>query len=285
VANWFTKKLNGKGADPASLAAALDDLIAQRAQVLRKIDGLNEQRVQALKDRDFKGAAALERERDAALKELEGLELSEPEIREQLANAERAARDARWREIRGAALAAATEAVDAGALAARKSLSYVALVEQARREGFDREIMALPNLPTVNGNLVCANDLLERAKSAIEAAGNRDRAQPKAAAPPSAPIRRQILPHDRKPHGEAHHAVSSGTTDLPRQPPPPRAADDLSELKPGDARVKFLSAGYSPADDQPQCSHGQIVVMSLGAARAAEQRGKVQVLEPKEITQ
>ena len=58
-----------------------------------------------------------------------------------------------------------------------------------------------------------------------------------------------------------------------------RALDDVTPLGPSEARVKVLRSGFSPADDRPQCCHGQLIRMALDTAQRAAGTGAVENTE------
>lgn len=58
-----------------------------------------------------------------------------------------------------------------------------------------------------------------------------------------------------------------------------RTPDDLSPLKPGEARVKVVRYGYAPADDRPAAAYGQIVRMPAATALRAQDNGAVEIIE------
>jgi hypothetical protein len=64
----------------------------------------------------------------------------------------------------------------------------------------------------------------------------------------------------------ANRKVSLGVDDHQATPRRAPNLDDLTPLEPGQARVKALQGGWSPADDLPQCDRDQIVRMSREAA-------------------
>jgi hypothetical protein len=58
-----------------------------------------------------------------------------------------------------------------------------------------------------------------------------------------------------------------------------RVADDLAPLEAGQVRAKVLRSGYSPADDRPAATRGQVIRMPREVAALAAGSGAVQIIE------
>jgi hypothetical protein len=276
--NEIVRRLNGHGEDPQSLEEALKLLADQKAAACAALTECQERRRQALLD-DASDTALdkLEREIARAETRIEKLTIAEPSLRTRLSAAQAAARQRRWNSHRETYRAAAIEFIAAARAAAEKHAALVAIVGQARREGFEREAAAaMPPTPNIGGSPVLATDLLDLFELAV--AGHSAISQSRAAAPAAAPAAR--LPHERQRMTDSQHQVR-----LYEHPAPtwePGTPDDLAPLQPGEARVKVLRGGFSPADDRPQCRYGQIVRMPRAVAQNAANRGAVEVLETNE---
>jgi hypothetical protein len=267
--NRLIEKLNGHAADAASLAQALDQLGRERIEARAGLTEVQERRRLALLDDvSDAGLDKLEREVARAQSRIEKLNLAEPALREQLQAAQIATRQRRWIEIRQSALAAAKDMLVSARTTTVKAWAYAAILEQARGQGYEREIASLPMIPAMGGGaLICAPELLDRFEAAI--AGNS--ANSAASAPTTAPLR-------PRPRASLQHAIDSNLG-----PPQPqtaaRVADDLGELAPAQVRVRYIGVGgWAPRDDQPQCAYGQILRMPRSAAERVANLGIVEIL-------
>ena len=58
-----------------------------------------------------------------------------------------------------------------------------------------------------------------------------------------------------------------------------RLPDDLAPLAADEVRAKVLRAGFSPADDRPQCAFGQIIRMPRATAERAVEAGVIELVQ------
>jgi hypothetical protein len=280
--NEIVRRLNGHGEDPQSLEEALKLLADQKAAARAALKDLHERRRQALLD-DASDAALdkLEREIERGETRIEKLTIAEPSLRARLSAAQAAARQRRWSSHRETYCAAAAEFLTAARAAATRHTALVAIVEQAQREGFSREVAAaMPVTPNIAGHALLAVDLLDSFELAVagHSASSQARVPVKAPASPTRPAARTVLPHERQKLTDSQRQVSLSLAQEARERAP-RPADDLAPLEPGEARVKVLRSGFSPSEDRPQTSYGQVARMPRGAAERAANTGAVEILE------
>jgi hypothetical protein len=261
------KNLNGKGSEAASLEAALFQLGRDRDETRTKIAELKKQRHTALLD-DLDDAAIgkIDLLIDRAEVKLEKLNAAEPPLLEKLTAARSAARQRRWRALRDAYLAAAGDFLTSARATAERHADLIRIVDQAQREGFGAEVAAtMPATPNVNSHPLLAPDLLNNFERAIAPPP-----PPARQATAAAPTTRSQAPKPQNPES-LQHSVNLRAS---------RTPDDTSPLLVGEARVSATGANWSPADDRPATTHrGQKLRMPAGAARAAEGRGLVKVIE------
>jgi hypothetical protein len=261
------KSLNGHAGETDSLIQALAQLGRDRESVRADLDKLNNERRQALLD-DASDTVLdkLERAIDRATVRLEKLNIAEAPLRERITAAKLDARGRRWQAHRETYLAAANDFLAAARLCAAKHAAVIAIVNQMQREGFEAEVAATcPGTPQINNNAVCAPELLDQFSLAL-------------APPAPAPRRTKLAPTpERAPKStQGPLYLSGGVPSL--APPPPRFPDDTAPLNAGQARVKVLRAGFSPADDRPQCAYGQIIRMPRHVAERAAASGVVEII-------
>lgn len=283
--NSILKKLNGHAIDVESLVSALTDLGRERETAATELGELQVRRHQALLD-DATDATLDKIERDISRKEtlLQKLKMAEPGLRERLKAAQAEARKRRLAALVESGIAAAREYLASGREHMADHSAYVAIRDQMEREGFRTEVASLlPPTSNVNGNPLLATDLLDIFERALVPA--HPRRTPRLPKPPKAERVVTWQPSDDTftpvPRGASlQHAVMAGTVGntlvrLTAQ----READDLSELLPGESRVLALHSNWSPRDDLPITHAGQKIRMLASAARAAADRGQVEILE------
>jgi hypothetical protein len=285
--NKLLERLNGHAADAAALAEALEQLGRERIAARTSLKELQERRRQALLD-DASDAALdrLEREIDRGQSRIEKLDMAEAPLREQLSAAQAAAAKRAEDEAGSKYLdlaersAAALEAAD------------VAFVEQ--RLYWDKNQHLLRRLEPLGAALILgeghgvawAIQTRKHIAEARAARARRDNPQPAPrppaiALPQTAHADRPRLPHERARLTDGRNIVTTADG-APGMHSAPREADDLAPLEPGQARVRVQRHGYSPSDDRPHCSYGQIVRMPLGPAERAADRGAVVIIEVNE---
>lgn len=270
--NRITKKLNGHALEPAAVRAAMDQVGRDLAAARSELDALNlKRRTLLLDDASDTDLDRIEREIDRATIRLEKCTLAEQPLRERLGEAQADARRKRWKSLRESGLVAAAEFSASARATAAAHEKYIQVRETAAREGFAVEALTLPPTPNISGSALLAPDLLDLFDRACSTPVSEN-AQPqiKVAAKTS---RRAPAPADAM----TPHSVRLGSSAPIAKAA--RVADDLSELGAGEARVRTLRAGFSPADDRPAAARDQIVRMSAAAARAAAAAGAVEVLE------
>jgi hypothetical protein len=285
--NKLLERLNGHADDAASLEEALQQLDRDRAAARSALAELQVRRHQSLLD-DASDKIVDEIERAIARTEtrIEKFDLAEPGLRAQL-NAGRAAADKSAgdetvttylglsedvaRKVEGADAAAAVQRVfwnRHGAVLARLGVEPLGCA-----------------LILGDGFGVAWAQRTRQVVAAVRAARERrDNPQlapqsPARAQPQGARDDRPRLPHERgRTTSDAHNAVTAADG-APGLHSAAREGDDLAPLEPGQARVKVMRHGYSPSDDRPHCSYGQIARMPLGPAERAADRGAVLILE------
>lgn len=285
--NKLLAKLNGSALDVDALIAALVDLGRERDTAQSELGELQVRRHQALLD-DASDSTLDKLERDIARKEtaVEKLDLAEPGLRDRLATAKVEARQRQWRALRDAYLVAAGEFLTAARDVAEKHAALIAIVGEAQRAGFAAEVAAtMPATPNANGYAIAAPELLDIFERAIAPPQPRP-AQATAAAKREKTDRAVWKPGSEDwtplPRGMSlQHAITSAIS--PRDSlglmTAQRALDDVTPLGPSEARVKVLRSGFSPADDRPQCCHGQLIRMALDTAQRAAGTGAVEIIE------
>lgn len=290
--NKVLARLNGHATDVDALVAALGEIGQEREAAKRELGELQVRRHQALLDDAADSVLdKLEREIARAETRVQKLDLAEPGVRSRLEAATQAARRRRWSELRADFIRAAEEFHQAAQAAMAKHTALIEIVTRARSEGFEHEAAAMmPPTPNLAGNAVLAEDLLAEFWQTVQrtsATANPPAAaaKPKASAKPAAtaiwsPSGDTFAPLPRD-VPSLQHAISAV------YPPPGslgfltahRAADDTAPLAPGEARVLALHSGWSPRDNAPQTFAGQTLRMDAAAARAAANRGQVEIIE------
>jgi hypothetical protein len=269
------KTLNGHGSEAASLEQALLQLSRDRDETRIRIVDLKKQRhAELLDDATDAAIGKIDLLIDRAEVKLEKLNAAEPPLLEKLTGARTAARQRRWRELRETYLSAVGEYLAAAREAIDKHIALAAIVKQAQREGFEGEVKAtMPPTPNINTNALLAPDLLDIWERAVTPAG---------AAPAPRTVKARVSrPAPPKAVESMQHAVK---LDLGEPTPienltSKRMPDDLSPLEPGEARVIVLHQGWSPRDDRPATHAGQQIKMPFGEARAAANKGLVEIVE------
>jgi hypothetical protein len=274
--NKILAKLNGHATDVDALIAALADIGRERVTAKSELSELQVRRHQALLD-DATDATLDKLERDIVRKEttLEKLELAEPGVRQRIAAAQAGARQRRWHALHETYVAAAGEFLVAARVTVEKHTTMIAAVEQAQREGFAGEVAAaIPATPAINGQPLLAPDLLNIFERAILPPSTRRAA---------APVPKKAAPHPagERPQGSMQHGISDalGVPTPIENLTSKRMRDDLSPLAPGESRVIVLRHGWSPRDDRPATHTGQQIKMPLAEARAAANKGLVEIVE------
>lgn len=276
---FLKRRLNGRGTDPdpAAIAEVLTQLAQENEADAREIEKLAERRKQALLDGAHDAANVLYAEAGKVRDRIEERQLAVPVLRERLRGATAAERQRRLLSHREAYRAAATEYLQAARIAATKHWAVVVAIEQTRRDGFERESAMMPATPNINGSALLAPELLDLFGAGAAAYSRTQVTAPAAPRAPQ-PARARVLPAEKN-LSDAQHAVSTHLTG-PARRPTVRTPDDLRPLQPGEARVQYLGAGgWSPADDLPQCHHGQILILALRAGENAANLGLVKITE------
>jgi hypothetical protein len=274
--NALTKKLNGKGSDPAALVEALASLGRDTEAARRELAELKIRRHQALlDDADDSALDKIERLIARAESRIEKLILAEPGLRERLTSAQAAARQQRLSTLTADYRAAAVAFVESARGTAAAHAALVAIAEQARATGFEREVFKLPATPNLGGHALCAPELIDLFAAAIAGPSKpptRPVANTTQAQAPRAP-----LPHERAQITDSQHAVSLM---LGSSPHPPRASapDDEGPLASGEVRAIVIRAGYmTPAG--LTCRAAQKIRLSRELAVAAVRNGAIEILE------
>jgi hypothetical protein len=282
--NKLLERLNGHGGDAESLTQAMAQLRRDRESARASVKDLQERRRRALLD-DVSDEALdrLEREIARAESRVEKLALAEPLLRERL-NTARAAADKVTDDATVSEYVRLSE-IFAEALEAADS---AAAVQRMWWNGNERVLSRL-GIEPLGAVLILGNGYgiqwAQHTREVIAKIRRRLSGQP-AASPQKPP---QPLPSSalrertRLPHERARLADTKSTVTLSDAAPgwhsAAREPDDLAPLEPGEARVKVMRHGYSPADDRPGCSYLQVVRMPLGPAARAADRGAVVIVE------
>jgi hypothetical protein len=270
--NVILAKLNGHASEAESLSAALLQLGRDRDETRAKIESLQKQRHAALlDDASDTDLDKIERQIDRATVRLEKLNISEAPLVEKLAGARDAARRRRWRELHDSYRTAAGEFLVSARAAAEKHTALISIVGQAQREGFADDVRkTIPATPNANGHPLLAPELLDIFERAI-----LPPATPARRAAPAAP--RSALP--KAADSLQHSITSAGGVQIPPDLlRAKRRSPDTAPLKHDQVRVKVLRAGYSPADDQPQCHYGDIIRMLRESAEVVAAHGIVEII-------
>jgi hypothetical protein len=284
--NELIRRLNGHGEDAESLDEAVQRLTVEQSAAHGALKELHERRREALLD-DASDSVLDKLERDIAHAEsrIEKLALAEPSLRERLRTArvaqETRAADkaiARYLEL-SEDTANKVEAADASAAVQR--MFWTQNMRVLGRCGIE-PLGCMLILGDGFGLQWAARTrkAVGRMRAAREqrASGQPPPAREKAAPPVQASGARTRMPHQRPKLTDSARTVSPADS-APGRHSAERVPDDLAPLEPGEARVKVLRAGYSPADNRPQCSYGQVVRMPLGLAARAEDRGALVIIE------
>ena len=287
------KKLNGHAAEAPSLVVALTELEQARAGTLAEIEQLNQNRRQALLDDESDAVLdKIERALDRANIRLEKINVAEGPLRDQLAVANATERTRRWNVHLAAYRGAAAEFLSAARNVAARHDDIVAAMNEARREGFEREVASfMPPTPNVGGGALCATELLDNFERALNPVARSAGVAPVVGVrhyfgrdgynafdtPPAAPPRppRPSLQHavSIDPLRGQEFSSSAGRVHAPKLP------NDDAPLAPDEARVVVLRGGFEAPDGQ---SHvGRRVRLNKDAALQAARSGVVEILEEK----
>ena len=287
------RKLNGHAIEAPSLAMALTELAQARTATLNEIEELNQKRQEALLDDESDAVLdKIERSLDRATVRLEKINVAEGPLRDQLAMANAAERARRWNVHLAAYRGAAAEFLSAARNVAARHDDIVAAMNEARREGFEREVASfMPVTPNVGGNALCSPDLLDAFERALS---------PAARAPGTAPVVgvRHYFGRDgynvfgappaaspKPPTPSLQHGISidplrgQELSSNAGRPHAVKLPNDDGPLAPDEARVVVLRAGFEAADGQSQV--GRRVRLNKNAALQAARSGVVEILEEK----
>ncbi|MGO9039878.1 MAG: hypothetical protein ACLQKH_18005 [Steroidobacteraceae bacterium] len=277
--NALLKKLNGHGTEVESLEGALVQLARDREATQSEIREAQIRRHQALLDDCTDEALTkLERSLERAQVRLEKIDLAEPGLRDRLATAKTQAQkravERHFESIAGAYQTLRDAVLDAEAAQVALMRARDAAIDEVGEHAINQfPIFAYGGLlgrGTVQSWAAECDRILEQAR-----ASRRPRAPAipdvtAAPAPrPTPPKARESLQHPIHLQGGVEvHALTAA-----RQP------DDAAPLSTGQARVKVLRAGFSPADDRPQCHRGQVIRLPLGQAAHLESLGVAEIIE------
>lgn len=271
------EKLNGHAAESPAIAGELVQLAADRDAAKAELAALHEKRRALLLD-DASDAALdrIEREIDRAEVRLEKLAVAEAPLRARLDDAKVAERRSRWETLLAAHREAAKQFLADARRTIEKHAAVLSIVAEAQRSGFAAEAAAyFPPTPNLHGSPLLAPDLIDHFDLAL---APRERAAP---APQPTPLSRP----KPTPRPTLQHQVTTAETGRPMTPAEAaalrakRMPDDTSPLEPGQARVRVARSGFSPSDNSPQASHGQVVRMPIHAAERASDNGAVEIIE------
>jgi hypothetical protein len=299
--NSIIKNLNGHGGEAASIDAALVQLSRDRDETRAKIDTLQKQRHQLLlDDASDSDLDKIERQLDRATTRLEKLNLSEPLLRERLADAQTAVRKRRWHALHQAHHTAAFEFLSLARACAEKHREVIATVETAQNEWFAGLVAStMPRTPNIEGSPLLATDLLDIFERSLSPPSPRRAAKVKPAKadaslwdqksvnynhPANVQLRTTLI---QPPAGTSlQHAWAGADTTGAISPLKPLGkinadalADDLGALGPGEVRVLVLRRGFSGGLDGGQQSQaGRKTRMLLETAKIAAKNGAVEIL-------
>jgi hypothetical protein len=270
-------KLNGSAADPPTLEAQLAEIQSAIEALPERQAELAERRLEALRRDDDVQARRIEAQQADLARDRDRLADSKRHIGEQLRDATAAARQRRLLSHRAGYSVAAAEFLASARVTVAKHAAVVAVRELACRQGFENETtLMMPATPNINGNALCAPQLLDLYALAVAGQSSDTRIPTPKPLPTSAFRKRALLPHQRAPITDSARAVRLGDG-APGIHRAERTPDDLAPLEPGQARVRVLRAGYSPADNRPQAHYGQLLRMPIQAAQRAE--GAIEIVE------
>jgi hypothetical protein len=293
--NKLVTKMNGAGVDPVALEAELAKVAADRADTLAAIERANGRRHQALMDDETDAEIdKIERQIDRANTRLEKLGLAEAGLREQLAAAKAALHRKAIERCRAQRLALylkfrpALEAVAAlqREIIAQDMAACAEIGEHAARRELPTLVFRALLMPEFVATWIQDMDRAFPARSARAAVAAPAALAPK---PTLATTKDENAPTLKRPPARASNMKTPTPTDSqhgirldewqPPAPPRERGSDDTSPLAPGEARVKVLRGGYSPAGDAPQCDRGQLLKLPIAVANRALAVGAVEILE------
>lgn len=297
--NSILKKLNGHAIDVESLATALLQIGSERDEAVAQIADLKERKHQLLlDDGSDSDLDKIERQIDRAETRLEKINLAEPGIRDRLTAAKAEAHKvavSRHLDL----MAKAYETLRAAVLAAESAqVGLMRARDTAVREVGEHSLSCLPIfayggiLGHSTAQLWAAEN--DRILAAAVASRQPRPAEKKAAAKMPVPASTWWDPKDPG----YHHPAAQQMRDRTKRPVNAglqhpielvgggvsRAAVELAphDFEPlmfGQARVRVLRGGYSPADDRPQCHFGQVIRMGDRTALAAASAGVVEIIE------
>lgn len=272
--NKIIERLNGSAESAGAITEALADVRNERQAIELRLVELSDQRRRALLDDvDDAGVAKIERLQERERLRIEKADITIPALEARLQDArarERKAAEPGFVKEHGAAFAAYCEALRAAAEAHRRQEEIRA--RAAKLLGTHRAAVLVPAF-AYGGMLTAANLDEWFARNARElefASGTREHQ--------STHRPTQSAPKPERLPGSMQHPVSLavGMGAVPRAP---RAVDDTAPLEPGQVRVKVMRAGFSPADDRPQATYGQLLRMPAETAVRAAGRGAVEIVE------
>lgn len=283
------KRLNGHAAEAPSLNEALEQVGRDRSDTEAELARLNAERKQLLLD-DAADATLdkVERQIDRANVRLEKINLAEVPLREALAAATAAERSRRWTAHLAAHRQAAAEFLAAARAVIEKHAAVVAIMNGARREGFEKLMAgAMPATPNIGGNPVCAPaalDEFERALSPVPRPSGRaprggirwyagqpgsEFYDPTRTPGPAKPTLQHAVVME--PGGGPDLAMGRGRMTAPRLP------DDEGPLGDGEVRVTVLRSGFQAPDG---LSHaGRRIRLPRDRALQAARAGALEIVE------
>lgn len=172
-----------------------------------------------------------------------------------------------------------------GSIEAAAAIQAEALQEDQEAIAEMGEAVVRGNFPAFAFRGLLLPDLVRAWTTEMDRAVLSARPVPDPAAPAPRAEAPQKLPHElerkRLPTvGEAaHRPATTGLIPTGAGERAPRKPDDTAPLLAGEVRVRVMRAGYSPADDAPQCARGQLIRMPKDRAEKAVAAGVVEIVE------
>jgi hypothetical protein len=277
--NTLLQKLNGSSADPLMLDAELAEIARQRTAIPGKRAELKKRRLEALRDDDDVQARKIE-------KDLVDLDRDEDRLADsalQISQRAITAHAAAGKRNDDAVILAYLEA--SAALAEKLEAADIAAMTQRRYWDQNQSALARLGIEPLGAVLILGDGFgvqwARRTRGIITEMRRRLSGQPE---PPKSPPplassalgNRAPLPHQRARITDSKDLVSLADA-APGAHTAQRMPDDFAPLEVGQARVRVLRAGFSPADDRPQTHYGQILRMPIQAALRAE--GAIEIVE------
>lgn len=276
--NRILQRLNGSSEDPAALAEELAALDARMAAARARLADIEQREHQAkLDDADLKVFKGLALEREVVNIEVAKIEVSRPDLRSRLASAQAVAREreadaaeSEWIALIGKA-ADLLEPCDVAFVEAR-------LFWDKHGQVLTRRGHQPPGCALILGEGHGIRWSIAR-RAAI--AQLRDARERRANSPP---LRAPAAAIAVKPSLGRRESLQHAVNRLGAPPPigsltAARAADDISPLSDGECRARVLRSGYSPRDDAPQCTRGQLIRLPRATAERAAAAGVLQIIE------